>query len=421
MELIINKIGKIKDANIKVNGLTVIAGKNDTGKSTVGKVLYALLRALGTYSEFFANNQLTYIRQNLLLPLLQKVNAVSVPDVNFSKEIGSVIDYLRKPAFLRDKEKLTEANILNLLEKIREAFAEQLPTEVAESVDAIITHFEKMRETSDATKARLAFDFHLKSIFSSIINNSKYHEEGSIGVINQEYSILQTVVANNDVTDFKLEPIKAKSLYGKPIYIESPFVLEKVFAFDKPNWENLMYVFRDANKASDRISINTDMLEFIQKTIFQQAKFSFDSETNDFCYQVDSDSSKLTLLDVASGIKSFALIFSLLKKDYLTKDSLLILDEPENHLHPEWQIKYAEMVSLLVSKEFSVVLTSHSPTFIQALAAYERKYNINEKTSFYLAEKIEGQNYSTLTDVTDNIERISENLVEPMDKLFLGV
>ena len=182
-----------------------------------------------------------------------------------------------------------------------------------------------------------------------------------------------------------------------------------------------MYVFRDANKASDRISINTDMLEFIQKTIFQQAKFSFDSETNDFCYQVDSDSSKLTLLDVASGIKSFALIFSLLKKDYLTKDSLLILDEPENHLHPEWQIKYAEMVSLLVSKGFSVVLTSHSPTFIQALAAYERKYNINEKTSFYLAEKIEGQNYSTLTDVTDNIERISENLVEPMDKLFLGV
>ena len=39
MELQLKNIGMIKEANVKIDGLTVIAGENDTGKSTVGKAL----------------------------------------------------------------------------------------------------------------------------------------------------------------------------------------------------------------------------------------------------------------------------------------------------------------------------------------------------------------------------------------------
>ncbi len=45
MELQLKNIGMIKEASVKIDGLTVIAGENDTGKSTVGKALYTLLRA----------------------------------------------------------------------------------------------------------------------------------------------------------------------------------------------------------------------------------------------------------------------------------------------------------------------------------------------------------------------------------------
>ncbi len=44
MELILKNIGMIKRARIKLHGLTVIAGENDTGKSTVGKVLMAMIK-----------------------------------------------------------------------------------------------------------------------------------------------------------------------------------------------------------------------------------------------------------------------------------------------------------------------------------------------------------------------------------------
>ena len=35
----ISNFAKIKKANVTINGLTVISGENDTGKSTVGKAV----------------------------------------------------------------------------------------------------------------------------------------------------------------------------------------------------------------------------------------------------------------------------------------------------------------------------------------------------------------------------------------------
>ena len=60
MELQLKNIGMIKEANVKIDGLTVIAGENDTGKSTVGKALFALLKA----RLFVLNSKLEYNAQN---------------------------------------------------------------------------------------------------------------------------------------------------------------------------------------------------------------------------------------------------------------------------------------------------------------------------------------------------------------------
>ena len=46
MKLSIKKFAKIKEANIEVDGVTVIAGENNTGKSTVGKILFSLYNAI---------------------------------------------------------------------------------------------------------------------------------------------------------------------------------------------------------------------------------------------------------------------------------------------------------------------------------------------------------------------------------------
>ena len=42
MKLEINNFSKIKKADIQINGITVICGDNNTGKSTVGKILFSI-------------------------------------------------------------------------------------------------------------------------------------------------------------------------------------------------------------------------------------------------------------------------------------------------------------------------------------------------------------------------------------------
>ena len=45
MLLYLKNIGKLSEANVELNGITVIAGENNTGKSTVGKVLYSVFNS----------------------------------------------------------------------------------------------------------------------------------------------------------------------------------------------------------------------------------------------------------------------------------------------------------------------------------------------------------------------------------------
>ena len=45
MRLELENVGKISSANIKLDGITVIAGENNTGKSTIGKMLFWVVSA----------------------------------------------------------------------------------------------------------------------------------------------------------------------------------------------------------------------------------------------------------------------------------------------------------------------------------------------------------------------------------------
>ena len=55
MEIILKNIGKVKEANIKIDGITVIAGENNTGKSTISKSLYAVFNTFYKINKNFLN------------------------------------------------------------------------------------------------------------------------------------------------------------------------------------------------------------------------------------------------------------------------------------------------------------------------------------------------------------------------------
>ena len=58
MELSIRDFAKIKQADIVIDGITVIAGENNTGKSTVGKILFSLFNSLSDIEEKIFNERM---------------------------------------------------------------------------------------------------------------------------------------------------------------------------------------------------------------------------------------------------------------------------------------------------------------------------------------------------------------------------
>lgn len=67
MKLKLKNLGKISYADIDINGITVIAGKNNTGKSTIGKCLFAY------YNSFYKIDEaVNKLRQNEIYRLFDE-------------------------------------------------------------------------------------------------------------------------------------------------------------------------------------------------------------------------------------------------------------------------------------------------------------------------------------------------------------
>lgn len=116
---------------------------------------------------------------------------------------------------------------------------------------------------------------------------------------------------------------------------------------------------------------------------------------------------KLKVTNLATGFKVFSIIKNILEKGNIDEQSLLVLDEPESHLHPKWINALAEVIVLLVKEcNITVLLTTHSPNFLLAIDALMRKYDIREKCHFYQTETIENDfrvNYVEKTDELDDV------------------
>ena len=65
MLLKIENLGMVDRANIEVNGITIIAGDNNTGKSTIGKALFAIFNALCNSEEKIKDLRKQELNKNL--------------------------------------------------------------------------------------------------------------------------------------------------------------------------------------------------------------------------------------------------------------------------------------------------------------------------------------------------------------------
>ena len=162
--------------------------------------------------------------------------------------------------------------------------------------------------------------------------------------------------------------------------------------------------------------INDEELE-VEKLIKEILGGEIKKENGELFF-VRENGFKSHMKNTSSGVKQVAIIQTLLNNKELGPNSFLIMDEPEVNLHPEWQIKFAKILVLLVKElDLSIYIASHSPFFIEAIELYSQYYELIDDSYFYLTQKAEGYQYDIVSVDSNNLEAIYRNLGQPYDIL----
>ncbi|MDM8566166.1 AAA family ATPase [Candidatus Halobeggiatoa sp. HSG11] len=445
MILTLKNIGIIKDTQIAFNGLTIIAGKNDTGKSTVGKLMFAIVKALSRFEQDLHEGQKKQIFEIIESIYFQVRRQYSFVENQYLKKEFHPPNFFNQIKDLLDNEEFEEIEIVledkinllkNCLIESRSEFNEvQKIIYDIHKLKVLITKKEDKKSviTRALTKAFVSeFGFEITPKHSNLKSSIDFSEGAN--------NIFAIELENNKITELELYD---EVFFNDVTFIDAPILLQMYDVISSA--KTLLEIINEDDKEqrlikSSRPKVSLHIKDLISKlenaqyfspdlfnqTFSQnineliQGKFQFNKKQKDFLFKKainQEQSIKLKSINTASGIKTFGILQLLMESDFIDERSLLIIDEPETHLHPQWQIEYAKLIVMLVAEyNIPVLLSSHSPYMIQALKVFSEKNNIQDKTKYYLAEETIS-NMTNIIDVTDDLNRIFKTLSEPLQEL----
>jgi energy-coupling factor transporter ATP-binding protein EcfA2 len=388
----------VNEADLIIDGITLVAGENGCGKSSISKLLYFLYKTVSNYDLLVKKRLFSSLQDILLfLDIVQQELTLNLKDRNlrdeYRKEISELKRELYSAEFLEDElinwirvvNKIEQVYTTSDLKTIRPSLIgksmrlkyiikdilkiENSDEEFSESFPKIKNLIERrFKDAINKIKSRPSSLFveELKSVFSD-------------GDLPKKFEVLEfddLIVAldkNNLSIPYSIQ---------NAIYIDTPMMISVEDSHNE-HWNDLNELLLEKGNKNNKYS-NIISKEIIQgDVVVEEGIYSAD----DFKFK-RNDGSVFNLVDVATGIKSFSILQLLLKKGILNDKTLLIIDEPESNLHPQWIIEYARIIVIL-NKELGVkfFLASHNPDMVSAIRYISEKEGILENVNFYLAER----------------------------------
>ncbi len=393
MRLRLKNIGKLAEADVELKGITIIGGENDTGKSTVGKVLFSVFNGFYDVENRVAADREKSIAR-ILLDLNQSLTdpmTKAAIDINAQILASDVAEPLFEEVLFQLYPQASTENIRRSAEKIRANLSVPTGYIVGQLMQGIFG-----RE------------------FDGQICKMPFHEQQSMIELTVQQNTSSLILQADSIVSIELSMV----LNSEAIYIDDPFVLDSL--------NNTAYMHR-AHLAS-KLMEKKEQDNIVESAMANERMHRILEKINLVCggrimqtgpelfYQLPDNSAPLSMKNVSTGIKMFAIIKRLIENGALGFNSILILDEPEIHVHPKWQLVFAEIIVLL-QKEFDmhILLNTHSPYFLEAIEVYSKKHGIEEKCRYYLSENTDDG--AVIRDVTDRTGKIYKKLAEPFQTL----
>lgn len=425
MKLIIENIENVEHAEIEIKGVTVIAGQNGTGKSTISRSLFSIFS-----SYFDVYNKIMKDRMKSVKETLDKY----LVDIEFSYNFGKDEKISRRvpPKFVtRRLSEIISQNLFDVADTSNDEFSISDIEEII--IDSIKEYNDKNSQYQILPLKKDDLNLIIGELYSiisqsniSIFNqiltdvfNDEFHKQinniyskkkGEISLIIKGEPI-KVEISNNKIVTDELVNFRTDVVYidDAAAIVDNTFMNGFWYEID-PKLDHNNHLF-------EQIQRKTNVTHTVKARVTDKLDSIFSQLTNVLVTdsvnsaEEDEDENKLNIINYSSGMKTFYLIKDLLEKGVIRENGTLILDEPEVHLHPEWQLKFAEII-ILLQKEFDlhVLINSHSPYLVEAIDVYSKKYDTFNNLKYYLAT-------DSIDDVTDSIDGIYNQMYIPLNLL----
>jgi energy-coupling factor transporter ATP-binding protein EcfA2 len=448
MNIEISNLGCLGHTSVELNGITVLAGFNGTGKSTLSKALFALI-----YSSEDLPNKLSQACNNYVItecrnlfylyaPMSNKMTedlVVSDPLVSFMKDLRSFMTHYSKKepsewiSYFSDVEQklalVPPERFDSLLSKNRSR-----ATASGEAKKAIIRSLEEILQS--LRKVLNLTQFHRFALKKSFLNEFS-HQIG--GIETDKETSVRLYSGESVFYDVSFAGGQPKKVFfnsaicplTRAVYLDDPYILDRlnsaesyfsiVDTTDDPDFNFGPFQESDflvhsgdlagilsSHRSSSLVSeiVNNEKAKAFREAISSVLPENLQENNSKLYY----GKKKIDIRNLATGLKWFVILELLLEKGLLDDKTLLIFDEPEVHLHPAWQNVMANLL-IVINRTFGcqLLISTHSPNFLMALQVDAQQKGV--PFDIYQSQSFEGSYRFVKKD--DCISDVYGDLAEP--------
>lgn len=389
IELSVNDYKAISKADITLDGITVLSGINGSGKSSLSKLLYYAFKYANAFESIPSKegDELWDIYRTVhslrFEPFFRAMSkdkgmpAARVDDTFDGRKnyyIGLLKRYLeyvsqqnqQKTTSNEERIKIVLSNLLN--KKHKDQPVSSLLEDLAKRIEELNDGFMKR----NLSRPYGVFKNKLEELTGTSLRD----------VVIKEYGV----------------PFVGKGVNSVPVlhyiqnvvYIDTPMIVGGDFPINETeHWEDLQALLEKPRQRS----YSKTIFHMLRDDIMHGESISDDDFFHMMVYNRE-DGKSFRLFDSATGIKSFSALQMLLRNGVINKNTLLIIDEPEAHLHPQWIVEYARIVVQMhktIGTKFFIA--SHSTDFVSAIRYIAAKQKQLSSLNFYLGEESKDKRY----------------------------